>query len=204
MFGDMVIFILTLLYGILCVFTGIWYQRRHPAPKAIAVYPVHNFSRVDKATAHRTWQIIGDFEWSGTKDEVWKRLSERFGVPCRRTFHPARIDLWATDIDLGAWLTGYFTIIYSPCRPEAKANGDISVSFSTLDRLIKRPPIEPSVADNLWRLLADERNERARNDAAMRNNRLVTEVEKLIPYENFAYLALADAIDRLCRRSRQQ
>jgi hypothetical protein len=78
----------------------------------------------------------------------------------------------------------------------------MDVPLSTLERLIHRPPIEPSVADNLWRLLADSRNEQRRNDVAFRHNSATRDVDKLIPYQNRAYLDLTDAIDRLCRKSR--
>ena len=75
----------------------------------------------------------------------------------------------------------------------------IPIDVDQLDRLMNPPLIQPSVADNLVRLLEDARRENGQNDAALKHNLQTKEIDKLIPYQNVAFLALCDAIDNLCR-----
>jgi hypothetical protein len=73
----------------------------------------------------------------------------------------------------------------------------MEVSFEQVEKWINRPLIEPSVADNLRRILADAKNEEARNQKAMAHNQTCTADVELLPYENSAYLSLAENVDRM-------
>lgn len=76
----------------------------------------------------------------------------------------------------------------------------MEVSHDQVAKWIDRPLIEPSVADNLRRLLGDCDTETRENNRRVLFNQSRERVSELLPYKNEAFTAMIGAIDRLVGR----
>ncbi len=78
----------------------------------------------------------------------------------------------------------------------------MEVSVEQVSRWINRPPIRPSIADNLARIVVDVRTEQRGNDARLSFYSQCKNVMDLQPYKNDRVLNLLSTLDRLLKQSR--